>query len=121
VGLVLCRIRKRPAVGFDAAITRRNKATDCATPSSGGTFVGSCSPLDNQPAVVGRRNELREHPGGIDTAVARHGKDTIENSIEKARIAGANASEHLAPDILAVDMPDAARCRRMTAAGSMPT
>src|SRR5205823_5702440 len=64
--------------------------------------------LDDQPPAIMRRRQGREHLGKVDAAVARHGKDAVENGIEKARIAGANASEHVAPHILAVDMPDAA-------------
>ena len=45
-------------------------------------------------------------PGEQGIAVTRQGKGAIENGIEKARIGGANAGDHIAPDVLSVDMPD---------------
>jgi len=63
--------------------------------------------LDDQPAAIVRRRQGRKHRAKIDAAVARHGKDAVENCGEKARIAGTDASEDVAPHILAVDVRDA--------------
>jgi hypothetical protein len=63
--------------------------------------------LDNQPAVVIQCGKFGEHARKIDAAVTRHGKHTVENGVEKARVAGADPCQNLAPDILAMDMPDA--------------
>src|SRR5262245_7435335 len=63
--------------------------------------------LDDQPAAIVHRRQRREHPAKIDAAVARHGKDAVENGIEKTLVACSNAGEDVVPHILAVDMRDA--------------
>src|SRR5215472_18340832 len=63
--------------------------------------------LDHQPAAVMYCRQSREELAKIDAAVARHGKDAVENAIEKTRIGRANPGEHVAPHILAMGMVDA--------------
>src|SRR5262249_16248100 len=55
---------------------------------------------DNQPAGVVRCRKFGERSRKIDAAVARHGKHTVENGVEKAGVTGADPCQHLAPDIL---------------------
>src|SRR5215469_3121495 len=53
--------------------------------------------LDHQPAAVMYCRQSREELAKIDAAVARHGKDAVENAIEKTRIGRANPGEPVAP------------------------
>src|SRR5262249_6399880 len=64
--------------------------------------------LHNQPAAITGRRERHQHRGELDRAVARLGENAVENGIEKTAVVVARLSEHLGPDILAVDVNDAA-------------
>src|SRR5437667_1290661 len=63
--------------------------------------------LHNQPAAIIRSRQGREHLAKIDAAVARHGKDVVENGLEKARIASADMSEGVSPHVFAMHMRNA--------------
>src|SRR5260370_33898594 len=63
--------------------------------------------LDDQPAAIVRRCQGRKHRAKIDAAVARHGKDAVENGGGEARIARPDPTQDVAAYILAAGSPGA--------------